>query len=210
MGCYTAEDKRLCHLDKKACAAIGNSLPYEIYHLVQNCESAKEMMDTLTVAFEGTEEVQRTNINNLNRKYEHFFAQKGETLTDTFNRFNCLINDMKRLAIPKHKCELVLKFLDSLGEKWEHHADVLKNSEKLQTMDLQSLFGNLRNFEETKALRKEIMRDNHSSKSVALYTSKKGLSDSDESSEEDAERYEKKLVESAALIVKHFHKRGTA
>ena len=123
---YTAEDKRLCHLDKKPCAAIGNSLPYDIYHLVQNCESAKEMMDTLTVAFEGTEEVQRTNINNLNRKYEHFFAKKGETLTDTFNRFNCLINDMKRLAITKHKGELVLKFLDSLGEKWEHHPDVLK------------------------------------------------------------------------------------
>ena len=63
---FTAEDKRLCHLDKKACAAIGNSLPYDIYHLVQNCESGKEMMDTLTVAFEGTEEVQRANINNLN------------------------------------------------------------------------------------------------------------------------------------------------
>ena len=62
--------------------------------------------------------------------------------------------------------------------------------------------------EETKALRKEIMRDNHSSKSVALYTNKKALNDSDESSEEDAEKYEKKLVESAALIVKHFHKRG--
>jgi len=75
-------------------------------------------------------------------------------------------------------------------------------------MDLQSLFGNLRNFEETKALRKEIMKDSHSNKSVALYSSKRGLSDSDESSEEDVEKYEKKLVESAALIVKHFHKRG--
>ncbi|KAL4571456.1 hypothetical protein LXL04_018216 [Taraxacum kok-saghyz] len=52
------------------------------------------------------------------------------------------------------------------------------------------------------------MKDSHSNRSVALYSSKKGLSDSDESSEEDAERYEKKLVESAALIVKHFHKRG--
>ena len=66
---------------------------------------------------------------------------------------------MRRLAITKHKGELVLKFLDSLGEKWEHHADVLKNSEKLKTMDLQSLFGN---FEETKALRKQIMKDSHS------------------------------------------------
>ena len=69
---YTAEDMRLIYLDIKARAAIGNALPYDIQHLVQNCESAKEMMETLTVAFEGTDEVRRTNINNLNRKYEHF------------------------------------------------------------------------------------------------------------------------------------------
>ncbi|KAL4563399.1 hypothetical protein LXL04_027440 [Taraxacum kok-saghyz] len=137
---YTAEDKRLIHLDIKARAAIGNALPYDIYHLVTNCESAKDMMETLTVAFEGTNEVRRTNINNLNKKYEHFFAQKNETLTETFNMFNCLVNDMRRLSINKHRSELVLKFLDSLGEKWEHHANVLKNSEKLNTMDLQSLF----------------------------------------------------------------------
>ena len=63
---YTAEDKRLIHLDKRACAAIGKDLPYDIYHLVQNCESAKEMMETVTVAFEGTDEVRRRNVNNLN------------------------------------------------------------------------------------------------------------------------------------------------
>ena len=56
------------------------------------------------------------------------------------------------------------------------------------------MFGNLRNFEETKALRKEIMKDSHNYKSVALYSSKKSLSDTDESSKEDTERYEKKLV----------------
>ena len=94
------------------------------------------MMETVTVAFEGTNEVRRTNINNLNRKYEHFFALKNETLTETFNRFNCLVNDMRRLTIILYRGELVLKFLDSLGEKWEHHADVLKNREKLDFMDL--------------------------------------------------------------------------
>ena len=35
---FTAEDKRLIFLDKKASAAIGNALPYDIYHLVQNCK----------------------------------------------------------------------------------------------------------------------------------------------------------------------------
>ena len=77
----------------------------------------------------------------------------------------------------------MLKFLDSLGEKWEHHADVLKNSEKLKSMDLQSVFGHLRKFEGTKALRKEIMKDSHNNRSVALYSIKRPVSDSDESAE---------------------------
>ena len=95
---YTEDDKRMVMLDTRAHAAIGNALPYNIYHLVQNAESAKAMMDALTVAYEGTAEVTETQKNNLNRKYEHFFALTNESLTDTFNRFNCLYNDMQRLG----------------------------------------------------------------------------------------------------------------
>ena len=107
------------------------------------CESTQEMIDTLIVAYEGTVEVQATTINNLNRRYEHFFAQQGESLTQTFNRFNCLVNDMRRLGIIKHSSQFVLKFLDSLGKSWEHHVGVLKNGENIDSMDLNLLFGNL-------------------------------------------------------------------
>ena len=78
---WTSDDKRKNGLDVRARAAINYALPYNIFGLVQNCISAKEMMDTLTVSFEGTEEVKATQINDLNRRYEHFFAKKGETLT---------------------------------------------------------------------------------------------------------------------------------
>lgn len=54
---YDEEDKRLMSLYLKERAAIGNSLPYQIYHLVQNCGFAHEMMETLIVAYEGTVEV---------------------------------------------------------------------------------------------------------------------------------------------------------
>ena len=69
-----------------------------------------------------------------------------QTLTQTFNRFNCLVNDMRRLNIHKAKKVLVLKFLDSLNDECEHHVDVLKNSEKIETMNLSSMFVNLRNY----------------------------------------------------------------
>ena len=140
---YDDDDKWLINLDVKAGAVIGNSFPYHMYHLVQNCDSAQEMMETLAVAYEGTVEVQATTINNLNRRYEHFFTRQGETLTQMFNRFNCLVNDMRRLGIVKHSY---------LGKTWEHYIDVLKNDEKIDTMDLNTLFGNLQNYGETKAL----------------------------------------------------------
>ena len=82
--------------------AIENSLPYHVYHLIHNCESSQEMMDTMIVAYEGTVEVHATTINNLDRRYEHFFAQQGELLTQTFNRFNFLVNDIRMLGIAKH------------------------------------------------------------------------------------------------------------
>ena len=36
---YKKEDKRVLNLDVKARIAIGNSLPYHVYRLVQNCST---------------------------------------------------------------------------------------------------------------------------------------------------------------------------
>lgn len=76
---------------------------------------------------------------------------------------------MCRLGTTKHSSRLVLKFMDALGKSWEHHVDFLKNIEKINTMDLNLLFGNLCNYEETKVLRKEIMKDSNKEKYVALF-----------------------------------------
>ena len=73
---------------------------------------------------------------------------------------------------------------------------MLKNSEKIETMNLSSMFGNLRNYEETKLMRREIMKESHKDRSVALYSRKKVVaseSDSEPSEESD---------DDAALFVK--------
>nr|KAJ0204922.1 hypothetical protein LSAT_V11C500296580 [Lactuca sativa] len=193
---WTTDDKRKHGLDVRARAAISYSLPYNIFGLVQNCISAKEMMDTLTVSFEGTEEVKATQINDLNR------------------RFNTLVNDLRRLDQLKHRTVLVQKFLDSLGVGWENHVDVLKNSEKINSMDLQSLYGNLRYYEESKLQRKELMKDSQRESFVALFSNKKLVADSDTESDSDTDSSKtdtddlEKVVASAALIVKTFEKSG--
>lgn len=94
------------------------------------------MLDTLTVTYEGTPEVSTTHENNIKRKYKHLFAYMNESLTNTFNHFNCLINDMRRFKVINHDTVLVLQFLDSLDNKWEHYVEALKSNEKIKSMDL--------------------------------------------------------------------------
>lgn len=68
-------DECLVALDVKACVAIANNLPYDVYHIVQNCISANEMMDTLAITYEGTNEKNVVNKSNLNLWYDHFSSR---------------------------------------------------------------------------------------------------------------------------------------
>ena len=63
-------------------------------------------------------------------------------------------------------------------------------------MNLSSMFGNLRNYEKTKLMRKEIMKESHRDRSLALYSRKKvAVLDSDNEKTEESE-------DDAALFVK--------
>lgn len=79
---------------------------------------------------------------------------------------------MRRFGIFKHESTLVLRFLVYPDDKWENHVDVLKNSEKIHSMHLRSLYGNLKIFEEKVVLRKVIRKDSFKDKSSTLLTEK--------------------------------------
>ena len=49
---YKKEVKRMLNLDVKSRIAIGNSLPFSIYRLVQNYLTTKEMMTTISSTFQ--------------------------------------------------------------------------------------------------------------------------------------------------------------
>ena len=66
-----------------------------------------------------------------------------------------------------------MNFLDSVGKILEHEANVLKNSEKINSMDLNSLFGNLLNYKHTKALHKDIMKDSIKENFIAFFLERK-------------------------------------
>lgn len=166
------------------------------------------MIDTLTIAYERTDEAKSTRENNLNREYEHLFAHRNESITQIFIILNFLYNDMRRFDIIKHEVVLVLNFIDSFSDKWEHLVDVFKNNEKIKSMDLQSLYGNLRNFKGKKIMCKKIMQDSFKGKSFALFIKKSNFtpnSDNDKYDNVDSEEeYYVELVSSKAMIIKHY------
>ena len=55
------------------------------YNRISRCSSAKEIWDTLELAYEGTREVKRSKIDLLMSKYELFAMNKGEKINDCFS-----------------------------------------------------------------------------------------------------------------------------
>ncbi|KAI3715284.1 hypothetical protein L6452_22259 [Arctium lappa] len=61
------------------------------------------MWSTLCSLYEGTDEVKKSKKIGLVRKYELFSYEKGESLSDYYNRFNGLLNDLKLLYMTMRK-----------------------------------------------------------------------------------------------------------
>ena len=61
---------------------------------VLNCRDAKHMWETIEIVNEGTEEVRENKMEILVSEYEHFKSKPGEGITEVFERYNRLINDL--------------------------------------------------------------------------------------------------------------------
>ena len=145
------EDKRRANLDVRARNFIVQAMPTDIYKAIQNCSTAKKMWDTLTTMFEGSSTTMESTKTTLTRKYERFFALKGEYLVETHTRFNAIVNDLISIGINKTQSVLKSKFLDSLPPKWNSYVATVKLSPVYQEVDLPGIFGLLLNHQNTEA-----------------------------------------------------------
>lgn len=141
------EDKQKVGLDYTAMHILSVSLPDEVYHFVMNCESAKEMWDNLIVLFEGTDETMDSRRLLLIQQYEVFTCKPDESLTQTYLRFNNLINDLRQHRKTLDNDEIVNKFLKSLSSDWELVTFLIRQTKNLKTMSLESLYGHLLTYE---------------------------------------------------------------
>ena len=75
------------------------------YNRISSCQDAKAIWETLQTAHEGTTQVKKSKIDNLNRQYELFRMAEGETIQAMQSRFSTIINEIYSLGeiIPNGK-----------------------------------------------------------------------------------------------------------
>ena len=212
---WSDEDKKKVALDGKARAIIIMSLPDDIYHSVINCSTAKEMWDTLIILFEGTYEVKRNRRSLLIQQYEMFTSKSGESISEIYDRFNCLINDLKSHGTEYENEDVLLKFLRSLPSEWDGLTIAIRQARNLQLMTLAALYGNLLTHELELQQRKNQTKESRN-KPLALVSSEvvqpvslKAVQkeESDEEEEDEGgswEEFQDELNESMAMLVKKY------
>ncbi|KAL4585602.1 hypothetical protein LXL04_010225 [Taraxacum kok-saghyz] len=140
---WSDEDKQKVALDYKAMHILSVSLPDDIYRCVMYCESAKKMWDRLIILYEGTDETRECRRSLLIQQYELFTCKSGESLTDIYLRFKCLINELRQHGKTYENDEMLIKFLRILPKAWNHVSIMIRQMKNLKVMSLDSLYGHL-------------------------------------------------------------------
>ncbi|KAI3684157.1 hypothetical protein L6452_33376 [Arctium lappa] len=67
-------------------------------------------------------------------------ARKGETLTETYERFNLLLNDLHKNQITKTNTENNIKFMNNLQPEWKTFVSHIRHTQALEKIALPELY----------------------------------------------------------------------
>ncbi|XP_069146069.1 uncharacterized protein [Solanum lycopersicum] len=150
------EDKLAIQNNAKAKKILICGIGTDEYNRISSCQDAKAIWETLQTAHEGTTQVKKSKIDNLNRQYELFRMTEGETIQDMHTRFTSIINEMYSLGeiVPNGKA--VRKLLSVLPETWESKVEAITEAHDLDSLAMDELIGNLITYELKKNQEKEI------------------------------------------------------
>nr|GEY81231.1 integrase, catalytic region, zinc finger, CCHC-type, peptidase aspartic, catalytic [Tanacetum cinerariifolium] len=82
------------------------SLPKDIYKLINNNTDAKDIWDNVKMLLEGSELTKDDHESQLYDEFKHFRQHKGENIHDYYVKFTKLINDMRHIKMSMLKIQL--------------------------------------------------------------------------------------------------------
>nr|XP_009763585.1 PREDICTED: uncharacterized protein LOC104215471 [Nicotiana sylvestris] len=129
------------------------------YNRRSACQSAKEILETLQTAHEGTTQVKQSKIDMLTIEYELFRMLHNESVQEMHTQFTSIINEIHSLdeTIPRNK--LVRKILSVLPSSWESKVNTITKAEDLQELTIDELVVNLKTYEMKKKKDRHFIKD---------------------------------------------------
>ncbi|KAJ9539054.1 hypothetical protein OSB04_031787 [Centaurea solstitialis] len=222
---YNELEKIRAEIDDKALTFLTMAIPNDLFNRVDSRKTAKELWDELEKQFQGTERSIQAKLNQAIGAYEGFKALEGETLADSYSRFNIILNDLRRNGMHKSTSETNFKFLKNLNSEWDHYSVNLQMNKNLAEEDLHDLYSILSQHEVK--VKDIVTKQKSISNSLALLTEKKKsvlpsasskkkshskalvteLSDSDSETPEDESSESDRVADKLALLSSSIHKR---
>ncbi|KAK1358950.1 hypothetical protein POM88_043424 [Heracleum sosnowskyi] len=96
----------------------------------------------------------------LIRKYHEFSARPGESVTELYDRFNRLVNDLRLLGRTCGNHEVNLKFIQAVPSSWDKRATPITICNDMHAMTLQKLYEKLETYE-MEDRKEELIRKYH-------------------------------------------------
>nr|GEW43512.1 hypothetical protein [Tanacetum cinerariifolium] len=106
---WTVEEKKNRKINRLARSLLIQGIPNDIYSLIDNNNSAKELWVVLERHMLGSEYGEQDRKAAVLYEYETFRATEGEMLLDTYIRYLQVINDLKKCGYKKDNYELNFK-----------------------------------------------------------------------------------------------------
>ena len=96
---------------------------------------------------EGTAEVQENRLDILTSQYEAFKSLPGKNITQVFNRYNKLLNDLNLHGKVYTSREVNRKFMLTLPSHLEHKISSIRERDDINDMSIERLYGKLKTHE---------------------------------------------------------------
>ena len=123
---YTSGDFELIALDNSLQLIIVESMDTTMSQQIISCVSGKQMWDTIQLIMEGTEEVKENRLDILTSQYEAFKSNPGESISNVFERFNKILNELSIQGKTYPLRETNRKFMLTLPHQVEHKASSIR------------------------------------------------------------------------------------
>ncbi|KAL8121477.1 hypothetical protein AgCh_018270 [Apium graveolens] len=163
---WTPEEKVDVLKDVKVRKFLHNSLDYVMSNRVIAYTTSKEIWYALETQCQGTMAIKKNRRAILIQEYEHFEAKPDETLTDIYDRFLTLLNNLSLVGKMYDREDSNTKSLRALNEEWKTQTSIIRHQYDLEIITLDEVYGMLRTHDLEVQQRKE--RKSSKGKLVAL------------------------------------------